>query len=542
MSDSVENIFVLPTERMGALTLSTDSRLRTDLILPDSKAPFWLLDCFDGALCRKGQLLIANDNSLDLLTEDGRLISQPLDQPLPAHAVTRNTPLTDWSGALAPMPADLPDGPVVRALDLSRLRRLLPVAGGEMRCGQLTLSDDEGKIRLRARILWLASRSAGDLAVISLQPLRGYGRAADEMRQRILDNDGRVLAGSALYRLLVPESPHLARLAEPVILASASARATATGIIDSLLPAMRANEFGIIADLDSEFLHDYRIALRKIRSVISLFRHVYSEEVTSHLKTEFAGLMAPTGRLRDLDVYLLDRQTFHAMVPDSMHPGLDRLFAMFVNERRDAQRRLSRHLKSQGYARKVARAMEDFSDPERLPSGKNGDRPVDEFACSLIWKRYRKIAGIAAGITGDSPDEDIHQLRIQCKKLRYLIEFFEPLFDPAELGRLLKPMKKLQNSLGRFNDYSVQQTSLQAFMDNLNSRPGSRNAALAGKAPLLPETDLLEIAQSVGALVTVLHGHQLEERDNVMKHLSGLTSPQTRSAFRGLFHRGRERQ
>jgi len=65
----------------------------------------------------------------------------------------------------------------------------------------------------------------------------------------------------------------------------------------------RQNEDGIKADYDTEFLHDYRVSLRKVRSVLSLFK---GENIA--LKQAFSDIMKGTNQLRDLDVYLLDKQ------------------------------------------------------------------------------------------------------------------------------------------------------------------------------------------------------------------------------------------
>ncbi len=65
----------------------------------------------------------------------------------------------------------------------------------------------------------------------------------------------------------------------------------------------------------------------------------------------------------------------------------------------------------------------------------------------------------------DTEDEVVHQLRINCKKLRYLMEFFAPLFPENEIKTLIKALKLLQDNLGNFNDYSVQQIFLRQVLN-----------------------------------------------------------------------------
>ena len=70
-------------------------------------------------------------------------------------------------------------------------------------------------------------------------------------------------------------------------------------------------------------------------------------------------------------------------------------------------------------------------------------------------------------IDEDTPPPALHRLRIDCKKLRYLLEFFRSLYDAEEMDRLIKPLKQLQDNLGDFNDYEVQQKSLEDFAEQM---------------------------------------------------------------------------
>ncbi len=124
-------------------------------------------------------------------------------------------------------------------------------------------------------------------------------------------------------------------------------------------------------------------------------------------------------------------------------------------------------------------------------------------------------------LDNETDDEEVHELRIQCKKLRYLIEFFEPLFPSRDVKTLIKPLKTLLDNLGLFNDYSVQQVSLQAFLDQHASKGRRKDMA---------------IASSIGALIVILHQRQLKERVRVVSSFAQFNSPDVQSRFRLLFH------
>ena len=57
-------------------------------------------------------------------------------------------------------------------------------------------------------------------------------------------------------------------------------------------------------------------------------------------------------------------------------------------------------------------------------------------AVKRIASRYKVVRKWANGLHESTPDEEIHELRILCKKLRYLLEFFESLFEKKKLKAL----------------------------------------------------------------------------------------------------------
>lgn len=299
------------------------------------------------------------------------------------------------------------------------------------------------------------------------------------------------------------------------------ARQAANEIIRAYLALARQNEDAIISDVDAEFLHNYRVSLRRVRSVLSLFRDVYSPDQTAELKRFFSGAMDATGRLRDLDVKLSSKQQFFSMLPEYLHLGLVELFSNFHEERMIEKQRVARRLRSVTYQSEMTEIEKLFSGSPGPRPGVNAQRGAYEFACTLIWKRYKKVCKVARGITPETPDAAIHKLRIDCKKLRYLMELFGPLFDASEFRKLLKPLKKLQDNLGRFNDCAVQQNALLHMIANKSDSAGQVNA---------------QLGMAIGGLTTALAQQQEAERDKVMEKFSSFDSAKSRKRFRCMFH------
>jgi len=497
--------YYMSVEQLNNLTGSDIQGLMPILNWDENEYSFAILDCFEQNLRKSQRLLFMIDERVELLTMEGTILSQ--------HARPDARFVTEFQ-----------EGPVKEALtDLSPLRALLTVASGTMRNGKLTLIDNEGKTHARARLRELIPISGKAVVLIAPHGLRGYDQALDDLTAYIRTSGGTSLTAGNLYRMIDHACVDYAAKPTVDIHQEETAFDTATNLIDSYLPIVRVNEYGIIHDLDTEFLHDYRIALRKIRSVLSLFKGIYDVDQTHQLKMRFSALMTPTGPLRDLDVYLLEQELFYSLVPRTMHSGLDAMFSLIRGRRTDEQTRLATHLKTGHYKKEIKALAKLFSKKRKLKPGPNSSRISHDFACELIWKRYRKICRLAATINVATPDQEIHQLRIECKKLRYLMEFFSPVFPQESFDSLLKSLKQLQDSLGLFNDCVVQQINLQTFVDDLSN-----------------EQHKLEITQSIGSLITILYQRQSAERERITDSFARFSSGRMQRSFCTLFQNRKE--
>lgn len=465
---------------------------------------FALYDCFDQPLRRSGRVLLRTGRDLMLLSDDAAPISQKVDPgrgSVPAIA----------SGAVCDALTGLPP-----------LRVLMVQCAGRAETLSVAVLDDMEKTCLRMQVITLSAQS-GTATLVLTEPMRGYDRAHQRVVDALLDCEGASRGATGLWPLLMPGVQPYQSKPEVPITADEPAHRVAADLIRSSMSVARQNEAGIIEDIDTEFLHDYRIGLRRIRSVLSLFRDVFPPEETDELQREFSELMAPTGRVRDLDVYLLGKPGFFALVPEALHPGLDLLFARMKTERDVAQRALARHLRSARYTARVAALDARLTDPSGLPPGPEGDRAALPYAQALIWTRYRKVCKLARRIDADTPDDDVHRLRIHCKKLRYLMEFFGPLFPKKKFRKILRPLKGLQDNLGLFNDYSVQQLELSRYLHPDDGAP--------------VETDM---AAAVGALLATLSRLQAGERTRVVASFSDFDNRAVRAVFEELFHQPEE--
>ena len=401
------------------------------------------------------------------------------------------------------------------------LRALAQVAEGTFRQSRCDLRNETGKIVCRLEWSSLAVGSRGEeqlLHCCRVLPLLGYEQEA-ALVVEFLEQHGASGSGDAPLTVLLQ---HAGRLPQKYTLRpefgldmATPAREAVGRIVRAILQIAGSNLPGILSDLDTEFLHDYRICLRKIRSVLSLVKEVYPAQGTQRMRRILGDLARQTNRLRDLDVYLLARDEYLGLLPPRLRPALDGMFADFAAERAREVRRATSKLRSASSCRLLEEMEAFFAEHTLHEPSPAADLPVGPLVFRCIYKRYRKIRGIAAGIGAETPDEAVHRLRIECKKLRYLLEFFSELLPKKEAVALQKLLKRLQGRLGEFNDASVQQASLLSYWQQ--KKHGG------------------ELELGLGGLVAVLYQRQQTTRGLIEQELEDFCGAETAATFRHSF-------
>jgi CHAD domain-containing protein len=424
---------------------------------------------------------------------------------------------------------DLPESPLRELLEpIIKMRTLLPLA--DVHTQSMTyriLNADEKTV---ARLVTTEVRTAGEesepvlVTYLSLRPVRGYPKYSRKLAKRL----GRVgtetpmledLYFSALERADRKPGSYSGKL-NLQLKSKKRSDASAKVILRYLFEVMKANEAGIKADIDTEYLHDYRIAIRRTRSALSQIRNVFPTEVTEHFKQEFRTLGQLTNQLRDLDVYLLSEGEFQARLPEAMREDIVPLFDYLRLLRNHALEEVIEGLSSSEYDRALNEWAEFLNEPvPKKPDAANATMPIVELARKRIYKRYGRVIKDGDYILTHTQDEYLHALRIECKKLRYLMEFFASLFPRKKLARLIKQLKKLQDNLGDFNDLSVQQEYLMHMAEELPiDDPRSRKALVA-----------------TGYLVENLGYQQKKVKANFADTFTEFASPTNQKLFRQLF-------
>lgn len=414
-------------------------------------------------------------------------------------------------GAPPRFASDFPEGKLRDLLeDSSDIRALRKTASARLVREFYEGFDSNGHVVVRLALVRIATPRAARIrsTLLEIHTVPDCDIQAEELRRHLL------AAGCTPAQENLIQLVYKMRGVRPVAYSlkprlnfppEAHARSVLLETYNSLLSIARWNETGIIKDIDTEFLHDYRVSLRKLRSVISLIKGVFPDALMDSWKKKLGAICRETNALRDLDVYILSRSRLSRMLPEELRAGLDGFFKELESARAIEARRVGAFLGSDSYRSEVVSLQNAWASAHTIEETPNARLPIQQIAGDRILKRFRRIRKIRKSITPETPDEVIHSVRIECKKMRYLLECFGSLFPEETVAPLARQLAKLQNRLGRYNDTSVQQDHLLQH---------------AGKHLDSGDTRL---ALSLGGLIGSLHHEHASLRENVLNALAEFT-------------------
>jgi CHAD domain-containing protein len=438
------------------------------------------LDTFDWRLYRSGLTLeqVSGRGSTEIVLagRDGEIL---------ADQAVRASGRPAWPARLDALPlGPLRDhlGPVVG------IRALLPVARAVSTVLERRVlnSDDKTIARITVDRMSVTHPAAGTLPPrLAVTPLRGYQAQARRLSDLLAAAPG-VTDGtrSALEAALAVAGrrpgDYSSKIDVRLTPRMPAAEALAV-LLTSLLDTLEANVNGTVRDLDTEFLHDLRVAVRRSRSALKLAGDVLPDDLARRFRPEFKWLSDLTTPTRDLDVYLLGYPgmvaSLVAATPDELEPFGDHL----RRSRAVAEGRLARGLRSARFSRFRTGWRQALADAGRDTAARSTRaRPtVARLAADRIARAHRRVIRDGTAIGATSPPESLHELRKRSKELRYLLELFASLYDPGQHWRVVRDLKALQDCLGEFQDMHVQHSELRVFAAEMMEARAAPTALLA---------------------------------------------------------------
>ncbi|MFN0300612.1 MAG: CHAD domain-containing protein [Burkholderiales bacterium] len=221
-------------------------------------------------------------------------------------------------------------------------------------------------------------------------------------------------------------------------------------LIGDCLNHLQANETGFLKSTDPEYLHQLRVALRRLRTAMSIFRGLFPETDFAAWKAELRWLNTCLAPARDADVW--DSETLPEVVGSlGERPGMPALLRWSRRMREDARADARRAVASARYVRLIlllARALSNLSKAPQVA----GDDSLVKFVARAMDHRERRLR---ASDLLSAEAAQLHEARLDVKKLRYIGEMFVTLGRPKRARRYLDGLARLQNVLGSMNDVSA---------------------------------------------------------------------------------------
>jgi len=359
---------------------------------------------------------------------------------------------------------------------------------------------------------------------IAVRPLRGYHAQATKVADVIAAIPGvEPATRSALETALAASGRRPGDYSSKIkvhLTADMPATLAIVTVLHALFDTAEQNLAGTLADIDSEFLHDLRVAVRRTRSVLKLAGSVLPARIVSRYRPEFKWLGDLTTPARDLDVYLLGYPAMTETLVAATAEQLGPFGGYLERQRAAAHDALTKGLRS---ARFAGLASGWRGDLDELTAAASRGPDVARFAAKRIGRAHKRVLTDGAAIGATSPPAALHELRKRCKELRYLLEVFASLHSQAEQWRAVNELKALQDCLGEFQDNEVQHAELRDFAARMMTE---RSA---------PADTLL----AMGEIAATLARRQRAARAEFAGRFADFSSPRGRDRFAALSTGGR---
>jgi CHAD domain-containing protein len=299
----------------------------------------------------------------------------------------------------------------------------------------------------------------------------------------------------------------------PVLLdPAAPAVQSVAAVLRRWMDVIDSTREGVDGDVDSEYLHELRTAVRATRSILGLADDLLPASRIERFADDFAWLGGLTTPLRDIDVYLSELAGRGAIDVTGLDE-LDPLRRHLVRQRGPALRALRTGLRSP----RGARLSADWRHTLDALGGVPASAPSGAVAGAHALKAYRRIVKASANVVAATPAEDLHRLRRRCKRMRYLLDSYESLYDPTEYRAVVAALKKLQDCLGDIQDSAGQRAQLAEIAQVLVARGTPVPTVLA-----------------MGALRERNSARDLAARHDLSRRLARFAAPAMRAHVRAL--------
>lgn len=255
--------------------------------------------------------------------------------------------------------------------------------------------------------------------------------------------------------------------------------------------AMLQHEAGSRTGADIEDVHIMRVSTRRMRSAFRVLRPYFKKKAIRPFMEQLREIAGALGMVRDLDVLIADLSQFQTTLDHTGQSALQAVIAELDEHRSAARDDLNALFDSKRYARFIKQFAGFLTEPGegalRITGKRTAPYQVRHILPILTAQQLVAVRAYDT-ILPDTDIEHLHALRIEVKRLRYLLSLFDDILG-GSIKEFITELKVLQDHLGRLNDIRMARYRLDIRLDDLdNVLPGVLEeylAALEHESPAL---------------------------------------------------------
>lgn len=223
---------------------------------------------------------------------------------------------------------------------------------------------------------------------------------------------------------------------------------------------------GTIADRDPEFVHQARVTTRRMRSALILFHNALPEKTVLYFEERLKWIGGLFGKVRDLDVFIINLTVYKEKIEDFPKEKRKELESLIVKQRRAPLKALNDALNSRKYKIFERRLVEFLEEPcADCPEMPMGMKPIREVAPPTITGKFDNVIEQSKKTLGNPKLTEFHCLRIQMKRLRYVMEFMATPYGGA-LNNIILQTTEIQDCLGQLQDTVFNQKLIKQILSD----------------------------------------------------------------------------
>jgi inorganic triphosphatase YgiF len=333
----------------------------------------------------------------------------------------------------------------------------LPDQGG-VGAATLEVAVDRGDVR--------AGRKTDIISEVEIELVAGDASAIYDLAAAIVDaglSVGKITKAERGFALLDGgEAPTAKRAARLSLDKEQSTSDALAAILAAGIESLLDNEAAAVDGTDPEGIHQMRVALRRMRSALSVFRKTLDPKRIAWASAELKWLADECGPARDGDVFISEiLRPVSGFGIDTA--GIDALIAQAAARRDDGYARVRAAIASPRYA-KLLLGLSKFVEtrgwlPQNVDAAHPLLQPLGDGAGDILAHAFKKLRKQGKGLA-EMRVADRHEVRIALKKFRYTVDALQTLYPAADVAPFAKALARMQDQFGHLNDVSVAQVML----------------------------------------------------------------------------------